>query len=230
MKSKKIIMMLLVIIIMLGLNTISNAALESRPGKNSWSATANNQFTNIRAMEKSGGTLGLNATIDETTYLDSTGNGLDVHMALATEWGTAAMLAVSDYGNFNSNGVANDSSQGAITTGNKTGVYQMADTNREYVSGVTKTADNEYFSIIFSADSRYRNEYSTTNSEYHKGDAIYQTAGWYNGTTGYVGSKNQAYCRGYGLFTFSTRAGDAYTYSDYRVGFARAAITCCEGL
>lgn len=230
MKSKKILSMLILIITIIGLSTISNAALESKAGQNSWRGTANDQFTSIRAMEKSGGTLGQNANLQATTYLDTTGNGIDVHMALATEWGGAAILAISDYGEFNTKGKAVDKgTKVAATTGNITGVFQMADDSAEYVAGLFKNGSNTYTSTIYSADSRYRNEYTTTSSEYHKGDALYQTAGWYSGGTGYVSSSsgNPVFYRCNGLFGFGASSG--YHISNYGY-YARAVVVCGEGL
>ena len=219
MKSKKIMMILLILITILGFSTISNAALESKAGQTSWSSTSNGQFTNIRAMEKIGETLGQNANIDGTTYLDSSNNGIDVHMALATEWGSVSILAVSDYGAYNTKGVVNDKdTKVAATTGNITGVFQMADERAEYVSGVLKDGNQNYISKICSADSRYRNEYTTTPSEYHRGDAVYQTSGWYDGGQSNLAYGGQSYLttstpifyRINGLFGFATYAGGYY--------------------
>ena len=67
MKSKKILSTIILLITILGFSTISNAALESKAGQTSWQTIANNQFVNIRKMEKNGGTLGVSANIDETT-------------------------------------------------------------------------------------------------------------------------------------------------------------------
>ena len=234
MKSKKIVSILILIVILLGFSTISNAALESKAGQTSWKSNVNNQFTNIRAMEKSGGTLGKNANLQATTYLDTTGNGIDVHMVLATEWGGAALLAISDYGAFNTKGaVADAGTKVAATTGNITGVFQMADSSREYVAGLLKNGSNQYTSTIYSADSRYRNEYTTTNSEYHKGDSLYQTAGWYSGGTGYVSSSMPCFFRCNGLFGFGSFNGESYNIgmnTPQYYTYARAVVVCGEGL
>ena len=229
MKSKKIVSILILIVILLGFSTISNAALESKAGQSSWKEYANSVFVNVREMEKSGGTLGQNAVIDETTYLDSSKNGIDVHMALATEWGGVAILAVSDYGNFNTNSTVSDAGTNvAATTGNITGVFQMADDRAEYVAGLLKNSSNNDTSVIYSADSRYRNEYTTTASEYHKGDAIYQTEGWYNSNDhAYVTSGEPLFCRyKYQLFGFRRTSGWWYD----GVGGCRAVVTCGENL
>ena len=226
MKSKKILSMFILIITIIGLSTISNAALESKARQTSWKSSANDEFTNIRKMEKIGGTLGQNANINGTTYLDSSNNGIDVHMALATEWGGAALLAISDYGAFNIKGKAVDKgTKVATTTGNITGVFQMADDSAEYVAGLFKNGSNNYTSTIYSADSRYRNEYTTTSSEYHKGDALYQTAGWYSGGKGYANSNNPIFYRYNGLFGFGAGNGIS-SNANYGSGYARAVVVC----
>ena len=218
MKSKKIISIIILIVTIIGLSTISNAALESKAGQTGWTTYANTQFINIRAMEKSGGTLGQNAKINGTTYLDSSKNGIDVHMALATEWGTVAILSISDYGAYKTTEKANV----AATTGNITGVFQMADNSPEYVVGILEKSSNQYTSTIYSADSRYKNEYTTTTSKYHKGDAVYQTTGWYSGNYAYVSSNAPIFYRG-GMFSLFASNGNHYNK-------ARACIVCGEDL
>ena len=230
MKSKKIISIIILIVTIIGLSTISNAALESKPGQTSWEGTANEQFTNIRAMEKYGGTLGQNANIDNTTYLDSSKNGIDVHMALSTEWGTVAILAVSDYGAFNKKGkVVDKGTKVAATTGNITGVFQMGDDSGEFVAGLLKNGSNGYTSTVYSADSRYRNEYTTTVSEYHKGDALYQTTGWYDGGSVYVDVSNPVFFRKGALFGFTANNGGKWPATPYGC-YARACIVCGKDL
>ena len=99
----------------------------------------------------------------------------------------------------------------------------MADGAMEQVAGLLKDGSNNYTSVVYTADSRYRNEYTTTSSEYHKGDAMYQNAGWYNGPTRYVSSNYPVFWRSYyGLMGFFT--GDGYGI------YTRAVVVCGEGL
>ena len=125
-------------------------------------------------MEAEGGTLGKNANIDMSengSYLDSSNNGIDVHMAKNTEWGTAAMLSASAYGE------APTGRSNASTTGNATGIYQMADSNYECVAGIYNTT-NQNMSKIKAAEGRYRDEYTESSTEFAKaGDAI-KLKGW----------------------------------------------------
>ena len=119
-----IIMVLAVMLIPLK----SNAGLQANKNGTSYTITdtiyANDLFIGIRNMETEGGTLGLSAKIQATTYLEEveegkTGNGLDCQMAKNTEWGTAAMLAASIYGTA-PNGQSEES-----TTGNDSGIFEM---------------------------------------------------------------------------------------------------------
>ena len=77
---------LLFLLVILLSTTKVEASLQAKPGVASLvNQTANQFFEKIRLMETKGETLGLNANIDSTTYLDSSNNGVDVHMAKNTE-------------------------------------------------------------------------------------------------------------------------------------------------
>ena len=56
-------------------------------------------ISNVRKMENAGQVMGLSATIDTTTLLDSTTpNNVDVHMVKPYEWTAVAILGRSSYG------------------------------------------------------------------------------------------------------------------------------------
>lgn len=166
MKKKKLMMVIMAL--MLIITAKSTYAMQSRPdGTSKTNVYANYFFTEIRKMEST--VLGLPTNFDTTTWLDSSGNGVDVHMAKNTEWGTAAMLSASAYG------TAPSGQSSATTTGNATGVYQMADRTWEYVAGIWD-ASNDYMSNIRGANSRYYDLY--TNQTSISGDATTETAGW----------------------------------------------------
>lgn len=166
MKKKKLMMVIMAL--MLIITAKSTYAMQSRPdGTSKTNVYANYFFTEIRKMEST--VLGLPTNFDTTTWLDSSGNGVDVHMAKNTEWGTAAMLSASAYG------TAPSGQSSATTTGNATGVYQMADGIWEYVAGIWD-ASNDYMSNIRGANSRYYDLY--TNQTSISGDATTETAGW----------------------------------------------------
>ena len=130
----------------------SNAGLQANKGGTSLTnVNANGFFVSIRRMESQNGTLGKNATFDQTSYVDSSGNGIDSHMALNTEFGTAGILAYSEYGFIPT--VAKDT-----TTGNESGIYNLAHKNWEYVAGLYP-GGNSYTNIIANSDRRYYNIY-----------------------------------------------------------------------
>lgn len=187
-----------------------NAAVQSRPGVTSLkNITANDFFVKIRQMEVEGGTLGKKAQLDSTTYLDSSNNGVDVHMAKNTEWGAAAMLAASPYGS------APSGQSDASTTGNATGIYQMADGTFEYVAGIYNTS-NDDMSKLKNADSRYVNIY--TGEVAKRGDAILETKNWKNSSRAYfVESSYPIFLRSYNaLFGYDGWTGATNVYTSCR--------------
>ena len=227
-KNKKMVFVFIVFAVLLSFNIKADAALESKKGQTSVITTVNNNFIAIRNMETSGQTLGLTANLASTSYLDTTGNGLDVHLALSTEWGTVALLAISDYGAFVSTvKVDDDTTDIAATTGNITGVFQMANSRPEYAAGLLTGGSNSSTSTLYAADSRYYNLYTEDATFYHKGDAIYQTSGWYGATyMRHVKSGAPIFYRASPegrLFSFYENSGGVGQYAN---GAVRAAIVC----
>lgn len=169
MKKKKvfIIIILTIIVSIMFMNT-SNAALQSNNGTKK-AYNISDWLKNIRNMEASGGTFGLNAEIDENSLLDKgESNGLDVHMEKNTEYGALAILSASSYGNPE---VIN--SKEKSTTGNSTGVVME---NVELVAAITDTMSTNI-------DSRYKNFYQKDASNkfiFFKGDAMEETKNWNN--------------------------------------------------
>lgn len=112
-------------------------------------------------MQSSTGTLGV----------ASDAKKIDCHMAKATEWGTAAMLGISKYGNapkYDNSGTASGS-----TTGNNTGVFEMAE-GKEYVAGVYEGR------MPTGIDAKYFNVYTSTISAI-PGDALITSTGFVSG-------------------------------------------------
>ena len=175
-KMKKKIMISFLIIVMLFstllLSAVDASSYQSRPNTTYVNTTANNFAVNIRKMEADGGTLGMEATIDETTLLQTNEtNGVDVHMIKNTEWGTVEMLTCSVYG-------SSTSTTTESSTGNASGVYQLSGYRNvtgsasstkcyyydyEYTAGVFNGATNNYMSILATADSRYVNKYNCSS-------------------------------------------------------------------
>ena len=183
-KKGKILLIAIIATSFISISSNVKAAMQSRPNVSSKiQVNMNYFFEEIRKIETEGGALGKNAILDSTTFLDSTKNGVDVHMAKNTEWGTAAMLAASSYGQAGSGTITYDTEKtsGSATTGNATGIYQMADSMSEYVSGIYNNNSNSDISNIATADERYKDIYKSTISR--PGDATTETSKWKGATT-----------------------------------------------
>lgn len=225
-KSKKLLVVFAVVLIATVIAPIrSNAGLQANKGGTSLvNTTASQFFDGMRKMEIQYGTLGKNAVLDDK-YLDTTNNGIDVHMALNTEWGTVALLTDSAFGvGKGISGTGNEST----STGNESGVYNLADKKGEYTatyySNSTLYECNEK---IVKSDGRYFNSYSSSMSE-RSGDAL-NCRGWL-GTSYYLHINNSnssiIYRRGNGgLFGFYYWNGESNGYFT-----SRAVVVCGENL
>ena len=229
--SKKIILSISIILAIILINGNVHAVGGQASGTSSlYSKTVSYFFELIRAMETPTGTLGVNSNINTTTYVDSSGNGIDCHLEKNTEYGTITLLAASEYGNVTS-------TDSASTALGATGVFQMNNGNREYVANTWSSAENgtpttnSYNGALTSADSRYVNKYYGTKDNFTsrgyviKGDGLIQTDGW-GGSTNFVNSSNPVFNRGYsGFFGYYYNAGSSLsTYG------ARAVVVCGAGL
>lgn len=156
-KSKKLLVVFAVALITTVIAPIrSNAGLQANKGGTSLvSTTASQFFDGMRKMETKYGTLGKEAVLDDK-YLDTTNNGIDVHMALNTEWGTVALLTDSAFGV--GKGIAGTSNN-STSTGNESGVYDLANEKKEYVS--TIYGSGLYYNVnkIILSAARYSNNY-----------------------------------------------------------------------
>ena len=119
-KSKKLLVVFAVVLIATVIAPIrSNAGLQANKGGTSLTNTNASQFFDgMRKMETKYGTLGKEAVLNDK-YLDTTNNGIDVHMALNTEWGTVALLTDSAFG------VGNVVLGTSTSTGNESGIYDI---------------------------------------------------------------------------------------------------------
>lgn len=191
----------------------ANAGLQANKGGTSLvKTTANDFFKTIRRMETQYGTLGKNAQLNDK-YVDTTGNGIDCHMALNTEVGTAGILSYSRYGAVPTS--ANDS-----TTGNESGIKQLGYGNYEYVAGIGSTS-NGYTDVIFNADARYYNKYESSTSKAGDGMEKFGSAAAYPSSSSpiIIRSRNGVLC--------SNNFIIGNTYSN---GGSRAVVVCGAGL
>lgn len=171
-KSK--VYLILIIMMLLIPGSVYGAGYQANKNGNTKQDKAETLFKNIRGMSSSEGTLGV-----------ENNNNIDCHMSLNTEWGTAAMLAISDfgYGYSNINNIT-------TTTGNETGIKDMQDNKPEYVSGYLRGSTNQFIQNILNANSIYRNDYEASGRI--NGDAINISTGDYDISTTYP-----AFERGY---------------------------------
>lgn len=211
-KIQKIIIavMLLLGIIMLNPSKVQAGLQANKGGTSLTNVTADGFFEGIRAMESSGGTLGKSANYNTSDFLDTSGNGIDCHMAKNTEWGTAAMLAASSYG-------ATPTGD-ASSTQNESGVYQMADKKYEYVATSYEGATNKYNRVIRSADGRYFNLYSSTRKSFFGDSTEYVSAS--------LTTSRPVYARGYNsLFNVFNDNDNGNSFGNFG---SRAVVVCGE--
>ena len=220
-KSKKLLVVFAVVLIATVIAPIrSNAGLQANKGGTSLTYTTASQFFDgMRKMETKYGTLGKEAVLNDK-YLDTTNNGIDVHMVLNTEWGTVAMLTDSAFGV--GKGIAGTSNE-STSTGNESGVYNLANGMSEYTATImtNRYVDTRNEKIV-NSDERYFNNCDSKKS----GDAL-SCSGWLgagrDSTTSY---SYIIYTRGIsGLFGFDSSNGASYQYSG-----SRAVVVCGENL
>ena len=163
-KNKKIsILIISLIALMLLLPTAVNAGglKAEKPNGSTIKSLVNQKaedfFTLIKGMKSLTGTLGVAPNASK----------IDCHMAKNTEWGTAAMLGVSKYGQ------ASTGTNSKSTTNNNTGVFQMADGTYEYVAGIYEGK------IPSGLDAKYFNVYSGSTGI--PGDALTTATGFVSG-------------------------------------------------
>ncbi len=188
------------------------AQYQSRPdGTVLTNKTADEFFTGIRNMGADGGTIG-------TKDKNSGSDGVDVHMIKNIEWGAAALLSASGYGN----APANSSEE--TTTGNETGIYGMANGKYEYVAGICtynssqiKSTSNIY--KIYDGYSYLRDVYSHDSSSTFaekRGEATVSTERWSRGYNGNkIDTDYRLFIRGYQGRIFGYGRSSGGTNSSY---------------
>ena len=179
-KSKKIIICLIIFIGIIAIANFSNAGLEVKEGTSA--------YTSVNISESFDICYNLR---DGTSTLGNC--NLDPHLATSLDWGAVAYLAQSRYG-------ANSSSVSNNTTENKSGVMNM--------SGWTQTAtlfESRNKTSGNATSYRYRLEEAlqddnmkkyvdvisnTVDTDTTKGRAIAETANWYGASYSYNNGNN----------------------------------------
>ena len=170
-----------------------------------------------------------------TNYLTTNGiNQSDSHMMKNIEWGAVAYLKQSNYGlgitdiTINSNNsytgggsvTSYKTNIGQSTSGNITGVYDMSGGAGEYVMGnYNKTAGSSGLTVS-GVPAEHIDIYSGTSiNASHLGDAVGETAGWYDDLWTFVNSSFPWFVRG-GENSSGVQAGIFRSYSGgpYAIG------------
>ena len=213
--NKILIVAIIVFLVIMLAPVKSHAGLQANKGGASKLRTsASDFFSLIRAMESTDGTLAV-----DNTY------GIDCHMVKSTEWGTAEMMALSNYGVRPTDGTDNS------TTNNESGVYQMAGGLKEYTSSYGRDGTNyySYWTNIYNANGKYKDIYENYTSSIN-GDGLIL---WADGLRGWGDASND---------TVMTRGGPAANSSRMFLKYygsngcsssdcgSRAIVVCGTGL
>ena len=224
-KTKLILLTLIILLVTILLNTSEvQATLQANPTTHyKKSDLPTNWMTNIRKMEETGGSMGLDETLNADLTSSSGSNNIDVHMMRSTEYGAIAILSASGYGN--SKTLQN--SEIKTTTGNKTGVY-LSGGDWEFNAG---GLENRIFSGV---NKKYYDEYTNSINSAKVGDALGEKSnngckGWHKGRSGeWVNISCQYFKRYYnGFFSYSN---DGATSSTKPASCSRGVAVCGEGL
>ena len=214
-KTKLILLTLIIMLATILLNTMEvQATLQANPNTHyKKTDTPTNWMTNFRKMEETGGSMGLEETLNADLTPSSGSNNIDVHMMRSTEYGAIAILSASGYGN--SKTLQN--SEIKTTTGNKTGVYFVSSSWEWAAGGISER-------IFSGTNKKYYDTYTTESSSSKVGDALGERTNngckeWHSATNSYwVSSKYPYFIRcGRGLFSFDFSDN---TYSYYGRGAA----------
>ncbi len=214
MKSKKIIILIIISLLLIFQMNIVQAALQSNGDKPA-TKLRDNWMVETRKMENLGGGFGLEEEQNENLEAKGETNNIDIHMQKNTEFGAMALLSASSYGN------PKKIEDKETTTGNKSGVlilYQSEWTAANFIK--------EGGTLNFAG--RYINYYTVENKQ-KNGDATIETQGWHGSEYGYVYNQYIGQSRGAlyalagafvrwntGIFSYSNHftnrdtAGDTY--------------------
>ena len=212
MKSKKQIIVGIIILLMLLIPTITKANIEVKPGSTAWT-----QVTATRAYEEC-------YNLGES-YSSLGNNSLDPHLVLNGDWGAVAYLAISAYGKVtNSTGprVKIGNTTYTTTTGNETGVMNFGKaytfTSAGHKSGLSSASRTGCrTNLINNKDTRYVELMPTSAStDNTKGMAISETIGWFSSTKDYCSSSYPMVYRT-GVLGFSYNVG--YWSGEYYGGY-----------
>ena len=172
-------------------------------------------------------------------------NNFDTHLIKNVEWGSVAYLSQSKFGankriSTNTSQISGKGGTLSTTTGNETGIYDMAGQNSEYVSAYFHSTTNNYtldkYTNMVKFDEKYKDKYTAYSSD-NFGEAIYETSsksalknGWYGSETIFANSSSPFIVRGGKLdngniYNFSAFSGEKGYY-----GFRATIVTSTDVL
>ncbi len=176
MKSKKQLIVGIIVLLMLIIPTISKANMEIKSGTTTWTKiSVSDAYMECINLSMEGSSLGTDK--------------LDPHLALNKDWGAVAYLALSVSGAVNTKtgpSVTIDGESYTTTTGNLTGVMNFGKTNTftssSIVAGLEKESSNNQYrtNLIKNKNTKYVEtlpDSATTDNT--KGMAISETGGWF---------------------------------------------------
>lgn len=173
-----------------------------------------------------------NGTLLNTGDIIDDNNNFDTHLIKNVEWGSVTYLAQSKYGinnkiSANTSQISGNGGISSTTTGNETGIYDMAGQNSEFVSAYFYSTTSNYtldkYTNMVKFDDKYKDKYIAYTSDKF-GEAIYETSsksalknGWYASETTFINSSSPFFIRGGKLdngniYNFSAFSGEKGYY------------------
>jgi len=209
---KRIIIILIIVLGSLLIGTTSKAALECKPGGNVYTnITVNDSYLLCYDMRNGDSTLG--------------NHTLDPHLTTNADWGAAAYLGLSAYGNVrNKNGttVTINGKSYYSTTNNITGVMDMGKNYTQTASLIKEYSETGY---IGSLKANLNTKYVETlakladDNTINLGRAFKETSGWFDSENSYFRADMPVGIR-IGVLGFSISAygdGSRCCFSKYNI-------------
>ena len=191
-----------------------------------------------------------NGIIANTGDIIDDSNNFDTHLMKNVEWGAVCYLVESKYG-INREITGNTSlisAKGGIsstTTGNETGIYDMAGQNAEFVSAYYNWGENNSSLNKYTNATKFNKKYVDVYNSYgtdNYGEAIYETSkdkiarrSWYEGQSD-IEMSYPFFVRGKSsysnsIYSYHTTSGDkSNDYSNYKIGFRATIVTSTDVL
>ena len=191
-----------------------------------------------------------NGTIANTGDIIDDSNSFDTHLMKNVGWGAVCYLAESKYGinkeiTGNTSLISAKGGVSSTTTGNETGIYDMAGQNAEFVSAYYNWGENNSSLNKYTNATKFNKKYVDVYNSYgtdNYGEAIYETSkdkiarrSWYEGQSD-IEMSYPFFVRGKSsysnsIYSYHTTSGDkSNDYSNYKIGFRATIVTSTDVL